>query len=128
MTHDTDRDPVVRVVARWRAAAGQEEPVRAILRDLAAATQREPGCLGFEVLESATQPGSFVLIERYAGQRAHSGHLATAHFRTLVLQQAVPILAHREVQAYQVLVPDAAGGGDGAQADPHGITRGSTTA
>lgn len=127
MTSDTHAAPV-RVVALWRAAAGQREPVRAILRELAATTQREPGCLGFEVLESASQPGSFVLIERYADAAAQRAHLASAHFGTLVLQQAVPMLAYRDVQVYQVLVPDAATQDRGAQAGSGDTGKGSTTA
>lgn len=91
------------MVALWRAAPGNCEPVRRILRALAAAAGSEPGCQRFEVLESAGQPGSFVLIERYADAGAHAAHLASAHFNDLVLTQAVPLLAHRDVQVYTVL-------------------------
>jgi quinol monooxygenase YgiN len=97
-------DGLVRVVALWRAADGNEAAVRAIVRELAAATGREPGCVRFEVLESASQPGSFVLIEQYAGTAAHAGHLASPHFKDLVLTRAVPLLAHRDVQVYTVLM------------------------
>jgi len=124
----SDGDFVVRVVAIWRAAPGREEKVRQILRELAETTSREPGCLGFEVLESASQPGSFVLNERYASASAQQDHLASAHFSSLVLQQAVPILAHRDVQTYQVLVPDTATGGKRAHAGPADPWKGSTTA
>lgn len=93
----------VRVVALWRAAPGNEQAVRGILRALAAATGREPGCERFEVLESAANPGGFVLVERYADDRAHAAHLASAHFNSLVLTQAVPLLTDRDVQVYTVL-------------------------
>lgn len=99
------------MVALWQAAPGSAEPVRRILRALAAATGGEPGCQWFEVLESASQPGGFVLIERYADARAHSAHLASAHFNDLVLAQAVPLLVHRDVQVYTVLTRE----GNGAQ-------------
>lgn len=99
-------DGLVRVVAVWRAAPGSEAAVRAIARELAAAAGREPGCLRFEVLESASQPGGFVLIEQYAGTAAHASHLASAHFKELVLTQAVPLLASRDVQTYTVLTPE----------------------
>lgn len=128
MANGTQAGPVVRVVAIWRAAPGHEDRVRQILRELAENTGREPGCLGFEVLESASQPGSFVLNERYAGAGAQREHLASPHFTRLVLQQAVPILAHRDVQAYQVLVPDAATGAGSAHAGPAGPPKGNTTA
>lgn len=96
-------DGLVRVVALWRAAPGNEATVRAIVSELAAVTGREPGCARFEVLESASQPGSFVLIEQYADSVAHASHLASAHFKELVLGRAVPLLAHRDVQVYTVL-------------------------
>jgi quinol monooxygenase YgiN len=108
-------------VAFWQAAAGRRELVVEILRELAARTQQEPGCLGFEVLEHVTQPGGFVLLERYADVRAQEEHLASPHFRELVLQRAVPILSHRDVQTHTVLVPDTATGGpagSGAAAVP----------
>lgn len=96
-------DETVRVVALWGAADGQAAPVRAILRELAAASAAEPGCGRFHVLESASEPGGFVLIEEYAGAAAHAAHLASAHFNELVLHRAVPLLAHRDVQVYTVL-------------------------
>ncbi|MGC9665397.1 putative quinol monooxygenase [Planosporangium sp. 12N6] len=102
---------VVRVVAVWHAPAGAVEEVRRILRDLAAATRREDGCLGFEVLESTDQPGRFVLLEEYAGERGRQRHLGTDHFRDLVLGRAVPLLTYRDVQAYQPLWTDGGPGG-----------------
>jgi quinol monooxygenase YgiN len=99
-------DGLVRVVALWRAAPGSEAAVRAIARELAAVTGAEPECVSFDVLESASQPGSFVLIEQYAGTAAHAGHLASPHFNELVLTRAVPLLAHRDVQVYTVLTPE----------------------
>jgi quinol monooxygenase YgiN len=96
-------DGLVRVVAFWRAAPGNEAAVRAIARELATVTGREPGCVRFDVLESASQPGGFVLIEQYAGAAARAGHLASPHFKELVLTRAVPLLAHRDVQVYTVL-------------------------
>ncbi|MEN3309303.1 MAG: hypothetical protein V7603_5505 [Micromonosporaceae bacterium] len=93
----------VRVIAFWRAAPGRQEAVRQILSELASATRREPGCLRFEVLEAVDQPGSYVLLEQYAGGGGHAAHLATAHFRTLVLERAVPLLQHRDVHPYQTL-------------------------
>lgn len=96
-------DGTVRVVALWRAADGNAAGVRAILRELAASTAAEPGCGRFDVLESASKPGGFVLVEEYAGPAAHAAHLASVHFNDLVLRRAVPLLAHRDVQVYTVL-------------------------
>jgi (4S)-4-hydroxy-5-phosphonooxypentane-2,3-dione isomerase len=96
-------DEAVLVVALWRAADANAGKVRAILRDLAERTAAEPGCLSFEVLEATDGSGSFVLVERYAGVDGHQNHLATGHFRELVLQRAVPLLEHRDVRTYEPL-------------------------
>jgi quinol monooxygenase YgiN len=116
-------DEAVRVVALWRAAPGRAEPVREILARLAEATAAEPGCTRFEVLESSPRPGTFVLLETYADPVARREHLASAHFRELVLGCAVPLLEHRDVQSYQTLwsyrAPRQAPGTDGKDA-PHG--------
>jgi quinol monooxygenase YgiN len=44
-----------------------------------------------------------VLLEEYADGAARERHRATAHFRTLVLDRAVPLLHHRDVDAYEEL-------------------------
>jgi quinol monooxygenase YgiN len=98
----------VRIVALWRARPDTVAEVRAILRELAGRTGREPGCRRFDVLEATRLPGSFVLLEEYADEQARADHVATGHFRTLVLERAVPLLAERSVEPYQPLDP---GGG-----------------
>jgi quinol monooxygenase YgiN len=103
---------VVRVVAVWHAAECAADEVRAIARDLAARSRREPGCLGFDVLESAGQPGRFVLLEEYAGEEGRRLHAESAHFHELVLGLAVPLLAHRQVDTYDLIEVDEATGGD----------------
>lgn len=98
-----DTPGTVHVIARWQAAPDRLEAVRGLLGRLAAASLAEPGCLAFEVLESADQPGDFVLVERYAGAAGRRAHLDSAHFHDLVLARAVPLLAHREVGTYREL-------------------------
>jgi quinol monooxygenase YgiN len=95
-------EEVTRVVAVWQPAAGQCDAVRAIVSELAAATREEPGCLSFEALESVEPPGCFVLLENYAGAAARQAHLASRHFRDLVLGRAVPLLALRDVRTYRL--------------------------
>lgn len=91
------------VVAVWEAAPGHEDEVRAIVRELARRSRTEPGCLGFDPLEASDWPGSFVLVERYAGAAGRADHLASTHFAELVLRRAVPLLAHRDVREYRLL-------------------------
>jgi quinol monooxygenase YgiN len=91
---------IIRVVALWRAEPAEVDQVREILGELAELTRREPGCVSFEVLEAARKPGQFVLLEQYAGERDWQRHRSSEHFRALVLDRAVPLLTHRDVEPY----------------------------
>jgi quinol monooxygenase YgiN len=102
----------IRVIAEWDAADDDADEVRAIARELASRSRQEPGCLRFDVLESAGQAGRFVLLEEYAGEEGRRLHAESSHFRELVLGRAVPLLAHRRVDTYDLIeVDDATGGG-----------------
>lgn len=105
----------VRVVAHWDAAPGHVDAVRRIARDLAERSLREPGCLTFDVLEAVREPGRLLLLETYADDTARRAHTDSGHFRELVLEQAVPLLARREVETYRPL---------GEKEASHGRTQG----
>jgi quinol monooxygenase YgiN len=91
------------IIARWRPRDGERERVEAILRELAKEARTEPGNLQFIVNRSLDDPSEFLLYEQYASEHAFRDHQQTAHFKRLVLEQAVPLLAHRERQAFAVL-------------------------
>jgi quinol monooxygenase YgiN len=91
------------IVARWRARAGEREKIEAILRELARAVRREPGNRLFVVHRSADDRDEFLLYEDYASEQAFRDHQQTPHFKRLVLEQAVPLLARREREAFAVL-------------------------
>jgi len=90
------------MVAYWRPRAGQSEKVEAILHELAAAVRQEPGNIQFVVNRSHDDPEEFLLYEQYASEQTFRDHQQTAHFKTLVLERAVPLLERRERHAYSV--------------------------
>jgi quinol monooxygenase YgiN len=90
------------MVAHWRPRAGQSEKIEAILQELAAVVRQEPGNLQFVVNRSHDDPNEFLLYEQYASEQAFRDHQQTAHFKTLVLERAVPLLERRERHAYSV--------------------------
>lgn len=90
------------IVARWRAREGETEAVLAILRELAAAIRSEPGNLGFVAHRGKDDPNEILLYETYASEQAFLDHRETEHFKTLVLERAVPLLARREIMAWSV--------------------------
>lgn len=91
------------IVAYWRPRAGQTDKVEAILRELGQKIREEPGNLMFVVNRSKDDPNEFLLYEQYKSEQAFIDHQQTPHFKTLVLERAVPLLERRERVAYSVL-------------------------
>jgi len=91
------------IIARWRPRDGEREKIEAILHELAKGVRTEPGNLQFIVNRSMDDPNEFLLYEQYASEQAFRDHQQTAHFKRLVLEQAVPLLARREREAFAVL-------------------------
>jgi quinol monooxygenase YgiN len=84
------------VIARWSPAPGSRDTIRAALADLVGASRAEPGCLGYQIYRpDGTGEGDIVLVERYADRAALDAHRDSAHFRSLVLERIVPLLADR---------------------------------
>jgi quinol monooxygenase YgiN len=91
------------MAARWHAKSGQRDKVAAILRELAGKAREEPGNIAFIVNQLRDDPDQFLLYEQYKDDQAFADHQATAHFKSLVMEQAVPLLANRDRQVYSVL-------------------------
>ena len=62
-------------------------------------SRQEPGCRQFEVLVDPQDRTKILLYEVYDDQKAFDAHQQTAHFKKY-LEEAVPLLAHRERQFY----------------------------
>ena len=91
------------IVAKWRAQEGELHKVEGILHELSRKVREEPGNLQFVVHRSCEDPNEFLLYEQYSSEEAFREHQRTAHFKTLVLERAVPLLAQRERKAYSDL-------------------------
>ena len=91
------------VVAYWRPRAGQAEKIEAILRELAKEVRREAGNVQFVINRSCEDPNEFLLYEQYVSEQAFLDHQQTTHFKTLVLERAVPLLERRERYTYSIL-------------------------
>ncbi|MFC9082735.1 putative quinol monooxygenase [Streptomyces sp. NPDC057062] len=93
---DDARPGEVVVIARWSPSAGRIETIAALLPELIQQSRAEPGCLGYQAYRpDGADNGDFVLVERYADQSALDAHRNSVHFRTLVLERIVPLLADR---------------------------------
>jgi quinol monooxygenase YgiN len=92
------------IIARWHARDGEGGKIESILCDLVAASREEAGVRHFIAHRSHDNPNEFLLYEQYDSEQAFIDHQQTPHFKTLVLERAVPLLAHRERLPFGVLV------------------------
>ena len=90
------------VSARWRPRAGETAAIEAILRELAAAIRKEPGNVSFTVHRARDDTRDIFLHEVYKSEAAFKEHRDTAHFKTYVLERAVPLLDQREIRMWSV--------------------------
>jgi quinol monooxygenase YgiN len=90
------------IVARWRPRKGEIDKIEEILRELAREIRQEPGNLLFTVNRSHDDPNEFLLYEQYESEQAFLEHRQTPHFKTFVLERAVPLLERREIQAFSL--------------------------
>lgn len=96
-------DPVV-VVARWQTTADSLETVLGHLAELRPQALAEAGCLGYEAFQSADEPATIVLIERYRDGAALDEHVNSAHYQRLVVERIRPLLTDRRVERFRALV------------------------
>jgi len=89
-------NPIV-VVAHWQTTTDVLERVLGLVADLAPRSLADPGCLGYEVLQDSDEPTHLVLIERYRDRAALDAHLASSHYRELVVDGIRPLLTGRRV-------------------------------
>jgi len=91
------------VIARWLAAAGNEERVRAALEQLAGPSRSEPGCRRYQPLQSVGDGREFVIYEEYVDEAAYEAHGASEHFRRFAVEEGIPLLDSRERAYYRTL-------------------------
>lgn len=91
------------ILATWKVKPGKAEEIERILLELARETRKEPGVLMFLANRAKAESDTFVLYEQYADEGAFAAHQQTAHFKRLVLECALPLLAHRERVPFSLL-------------------------
>ena len=84
------------VTAFWEAKPGEVEALVGIIKKFLPQAQAEPGVLAFRIHQSLTEPTKFFFYEVFRDEAAFAEHSQAQHFKTLILEQAVPKLAKRE--------------------------------
>lgn len=83
------------VTALWEAKPGEVDALVGIIRRFLPQAQAEPGVLAFQIHQSLEDPAQFMFYEVFKDEAAFAEHGQTSHFKSLILEQAVPRLARR---------------------------------
>jgi quinol monooxygenase YgiN len=91
------------VVAQWEAKEGEADKVAAILDRFLPEAQREDGAKLFLISRSKENPAQFLFYELFRDEAAFKAHQDSAHFKTYIAGQALPLLAKRERAQYALI-------------------------
>ncbi|MDA9434556.1 putative quinol monooxygenase [Bradyrhizobium sp. CCBAU 51627] len=91
------------VVAQWEAKAEQADRVAEILRGFLPQAQSEPGVKLFLISRAKDNPAQFLFYELFRDEAAFQAHQESAHFKSHIAGQALPLLARRERAQYALM-------------------------
>jgi quinol monooxygenase YgiN len=91
------------VVAQWEAREGQADRIADILSRFLPEAQREPGAKLFLISRAKENPAQFLFYELFRDEAAFKAHQESAHFKTYIAGEALPLLAKRERAQYALL-------------------------
>ncbi|OWY29936.1 putative quinol monooxygenase [Herbaspirillum robiniae] len=91
--------PYFQVIAHYHAKAGEAGKVQALLSELAQASRGEPANLYYDFFVSTSEPGHFVILERYTDAAGFEAHRNSEHFQRIGFGQIIPLLDKREVSS-----------------------------
>jgi quinol monooxygenase YgiN len=84
----------------WEVRDGKADAAANIVTRFVPEARKEPGLELLMVNQCATNPRQFLFYEVFSDEAAFEAHQQTPHFRTMILEEAVPILSKRERVQY----------------------------
>jgi quinol monooxygenase YgiN len=87
----------------WEARAGEADAAAEIIARFAPEARKEPGLELLMVNRCVTNPAQFLFYEVFTDEAAFAVHQETPHFRTMILEEALPRLSKRERVQYTPL-------------------------
>jgi autoinducer 2-degrading protein len=91
------KDQSIHVFAKWQIAEGQLATVLELLPLVAQKSSDEPGNLYYNVFQDRTAPDTIMLSEAYRDEVALTEHRNSDHYKNIVIDKIIPLLANREV-------------------------------
>ncbi|MGA3397944.1 MAG: antibiotic biosynthesis monooxygenase family protein [Acetobacteraceae bacterium] len=84
----------------WQVRDGEAATAADIIARFAPEARKEPGLELLMVNQCATNPSEFLFYEVFKDAAAFEAHQQTPHFKTLIVEQALPRLSKRERVEY----------------------------
>ena len=85
----------------WEVRDGNVEKAEEIIARFLPLAREEPGLEHLSINQRADDRSKFLFFEVFSDQAAFEAHQQTPHFRTMILEQALPLLQHRERLMYK---------------------------
>jgi quinol monooxygenase YgiN len=87
----------------WVVQDGKVDAALSIIARFAPEARKEPGLELLTIQQSPEDHRKFMFYEIFADEAAFAAHQETPHFRQMILEEALPLLSHRERAAYRLL-------------------------
>jgi quinol monooxygenase YgiN len=87
----------------WEVRDCEADAAADIIARFAPEARKEPGLELLMVHRRADNPTHFLFYEVFKDSAAFAAHQETPHFRTMIMEQALPKLARRERVQYDLL-------------------------
>lgn len=87
----------------WEVKEGKIDAARDIIARFGPEARKEPGVEYLAIAQSTDNPGHFLFFEIFKDAAAFEAHQQTPHFRTLIMEQALPLLNARQRVRYVAL-------------------------
>jgi len=101
--NDAVKEAGLLVVAQWEAKEGQADQIAGILDRFLPQAQAEHGVKLFLISRATENPAQFLFYELFRDEAAFKAHQESAHFKTHIAGEALPLLAKRERAQYALL-------------------------
>ena len=99
----TQRDGRLAFTVTWEVRRGEIDAAAGIIARFVPEARKEPGLELLMVNQCTVNPAQFLFYEIFKDAAAFEAHQQTPHFRTLILEEALPLLANRERVQYAPL-------------------------
>jgi len=87
----------------WEVREGEADAAAAIIARFIPEARKEPGLELLMVNRSTANPSQFLFYEVFKDAAAFEAHQQMPHFKTMIVDQALPLLARRERVEYTPL-------------------------